>query len=145
MNQKLKAYSIFFFIMCFLRCSPSVQADFAIYYATFQELTHKNPWSISIQFEDNMPGTMVGVCFRGQGKILIDRKFWDKHPSHLMREMVVAHELGHCLLERDHEHGTVLTIEGNIPSSLMQTELFSETIFNKHKKQYYLELVTRRF
>lgn len=50
-------------------------------------------------------GNVAGVCHYGgygSNHIEIDENFWNK-ASHLRREMIVFHELGHCYLDRAHE------------------------------------------
>ena len=47
----------------------------------------------------------VGQCksySNGSKQVVIDQFFWNR-ASHLEREYVVFHELGHCILDRDHD------------------------------------------
>lgn len=50
-------------------------------------------------------GNVVGTCSYGgrtnKRDVIIDESFWNR-ASYLYREYVVFHELGHCILERDH-------------------------------------------
>ncbi|MFK7979626.1 MAG: putative metallopeptidase, partial [Saprospiraceae bacterium] len=44
----------------------------------------------------------IGLCATtGERQIVIDEKFW-KRSSELSKELIVFHELGHCVLERNH-------------------------------------------
>lgn len=57
--------------------------------------------TISAIDEDNV----AGQCFfhsQSPNHIVIDQEFWNS-ASHLLREMVVFHELGHCYLGRGHK------------------------------------------
>ena len=50
-------------------------------------------------------GNVVGTCsyggFQNHRDVVVDRSFWNR-ASHLYREYIVFHELGHCYLFRDH-------------------------------------------
>lgn len=88
---------------------------------------------------------VAGQCTYGShvADVVIDKEFWGSVPFHLVREMVVFHELGHCYLNRGHKEkvnadGTCASI---MRSGLMECtdnyradtrdeyldELFSET------------------
>jgi hypothetical protein len=43
----------------------------------------------------------VGLCYPNSKHIVIDANFWNT-ASHYSRELIVFHELGHCLLGRNH-------------------------------------------
>ena len=50
-------------------------------------------------------GTTVGQCQtsdQGNKRVFIDRAFWESF-DHYEREFIVFHELGHCVLDRDHD------------------------------------------
>jgi hypothetical protein len=54
--------------------------------------------------KDNDADPTVGVCSTfsdGAERIMIDREFWDSSDNY-GREELLFHELGHCLLKRDH-------------------------------------------
>jgi len=49
-------------------------------------------------------GSVVGICSRNAvNEILIDQNFWDRS-SHLSKELIVFHELGHCYLNKVHNN-----------------------------------------
>lgn len=51
---------------------------------------------------------VAGQCTYGaqiDNEITIDQGFWEDFPQHLIREMVIFHELGHCYLDRGHREG----------------------------------------
>ena len=65
---------------------------------------------------------VAGQCTQGEGtvsQILIDSKVWRAY-THLQKEAVVFHELGHCVLKRGHRDDQDL--EGNC-LSLMESGL----------------------
>lgn len=53
-------------------------------------------------------------------------------------EQVIFHELGHCILFRDHSGGVDITIGG--PSSMMYPGLIDQTIYLNHRHQYLDEM-----
>lgn len=67
---------------------------------------------------------VIGVCLYApdQGRIIIDRSFWNSAPDEY-RKMVIYHELGHCVLGREHNPLTELVVNGTwraeLPMSIM--------------------------
>lgn len=62
-------------------------------------------YQISMNFSD-LPGDMAGVCTRfdnGYRRILIDKEYWNASVESL-RISLIAHELGHCDLNRGHSN-----------------------------------------
>ncbi len=55
---------------------------------------------IDVQFGD-LPAPQVGVCYSGQLRVVVDQRVWDTYDSY-RREVVIYHELGHCLLGKGH-------------------------------------------
>lgn len=51
--------------------------------------------------EDNVAGTCSYAHRRSDKEIVLDKDFWDR-ASTAYREYIVFHELGHCVLGRDH-------------------------------------------
>lgn len=70
-------------------------------------LSHKGTglrYDIPIQFA-TLSGNTVGVCTRwstGERQIQIDQDYWDNYLDEGEKYEVIAHELGHCDLNRDH-------------------------------------------
>lgn len=90
---------------------------------------------ITIDFAD-LEESAVGVCETGvdNNKIFIDKKYWIDMPQD--REQIMAHELGHCLLNLEHND----LYKNNYPVSLMDSVIFSSSIFIQHRDYYYDEL-----
>jgi hypothetical protein len=79
---------------------------------------------IPMQFTD-LSGSTVGLCTRwssGERQIQIDKQYWDGLDEGSRYE-VIAHELGHCDLNRDH----ISTFANGRPTSVMYPYLFSLT------------------
>ena len=54
---------------------------------------------LQITFQDNLEDTLAAFC--SNGAIAINRKFWETRDD-TNRETMIFHELGHCILHRDH-------------------------------------------
>lgn len=77
----------------------------------------------------------LGHCewVRGVPTVVIDPVAWNENKKR--RELVIFHEFGHCVLDREHCEGT--NPEG-YPNSVMAMISFDPDIYNSHK-QYYLQ------
>lgn len=82
------------------------------YFETFKQKAFENGFLVDyesanitaeLKFIDQ--GSVAGTCSTNGHDlrhITIDQSFWNQ-ASHLLKEMVVFHELGHCILGRGHE------------------------------------------
>lgn len=86
--------------------------------------------------EENIAGTCsVGgrTTFRD---VVVDQSFWE-NSSHLSREFIVFHELGHCFLGRDH---TEDCLDNRTYASLMRSGLGScRDNYNFSTRDFYLD------
>ncbi len=90
---------------------PNVQEELWIYFTRFEveaaergEDIDLNSLSLTAAIEELHPDDVAGVCnynSRNPNHIGIDESFWNSASSR-WREMVVFHELGHCVLGRGH-------------------------------------------
>lgn len=98
----------------------------------------ENPTKITdleIRFAD-LEQPQIGLCSRWIGSpplIEIDRTYWSKANS-VEKEVVMLHELGHCVLRRDHLR--TLNADGE-PISIMYPNN-STSFFYLAAKRYYL-------
>ncbi|MEL7376951.1 MAG: hypothetical protein AAFN65_08335 [Bacteroidota bacterium] len=87
---------------------------------------------------------LAGICNHiGGDSALIDRAYWDEIDE-VKREMLVYHELGHCLLSR--EHSSDLILDQSLNASLMRANtLFSGfmDIYSPYWYKYYLDELFR--
>lgn len=95
--------------------------------------------SVSFAFGSFFGGT-IGMCsYSGsRGKVTLSSSAWSRG-SNTFKEMLVFHELGHCLLGRGHKNST--HSDGR-PESLMRSSLFSEKTYNANRDGYLKELFT---
>jgi len=84
-------------------------------------------------------GSVAGTCTtngRDLRHIAIDQSFWNRS-STLLREMVVFHELGHCILGRGHEEGQ---FDNGICRSIMRSGLGScSDAYTPQNRAYFIE------
>jgi hypothetical protein len=130
-------------IGCGQQPQRSTNKEFIPYIERFTRATTITP-DISINF--NKLEDYVGVCFifnNGQRKIEIDAQFWDEADD-LTREELLFHELGHCVLNRDHD--LTLTSHSdydyNFPNSIMYPYVFGGAPFYEQFKDHYWEELT---
>jgi len=106
--------SILMLIMsnCTKQSDNEIEAELKIHFDTFVTEAEAHDMDISLDQIDigayvaniEQRGTL-GQCKSysdGSKQIVIDQSFWNS-ASELEREYVVFHELGHCLLGRDHD------------------------------------------
>jgi len=90
---------------------PNVAEELWDYFAQFEEEAAQRGESIDLRslgltatIEELHPEDVAGVCnysSRNPNHIGIDETFWNRAADN-WREMVVFHELGHCVLARGH-------------------------------------------
>ena len=76
----------------------------------------------------------VGICYYVTGNIEIDREYWNTH-GEAAKEELIFHELGHCVLGREHNEHMI----GDCPASIMYPTL-TPGCYKKHKDYYIKEL-----
>ena len=90
-------------------------------------------YEIPIQFA-KLEGDVVGLCTRwstGYRQIEVDEEFW-KGAQDLEKFELIAHEMGHCDLNRDHVDETY---EDGSPVSIMHPNVF---MLYLHNINYYM-------
>ena len=89
----------------------------------------------------------AGVCYYwliGSNEIKINQKYWN-NASDMQREQLIFHELGHCILNRDHDDSHV-DIQGFMcPNSIMRSWAFNyfeiQYCYNKDYDHYIGDLL----
>jgi hypothetical protein len=97
--------------------------------------------SLRVRFGQVAPDEL-GRCSEADGIALvtIDEKKWERL-NEMARESLVFHELGHCLLARDHV--TEWLPDESRPRSLMNEYLVSGKVYSSHQQAYLEELFRR--
>ncbi len=111
--------------------NTSVDPAFVDYKHRF-ERHYGKPVSVGINFGEME--NAVGVCYYVTGNIEIDKDYWDS-VGESAREELIFHELGHCVLNKEHNEYMM----GDCPASIMYPEL-TPGCYDKHKEYYIKEL-----
>lgn len=96
--------------------------------------------TVSLSFRSFF-GATVGMCsFNSSGRNHVDlsSSAWQRG-SNTFREMLVYHELGHCLLGRGHKNSKLTSGQ---PESLMNSWMFDERTYLANRDYYLKELFT---
>lgn len=94
---------------------------------------------ISAEIAEIPEDHVAGTCTYGHnhpGHIVIDKPFWEQAPEN-WKEMIIFHELGHCVLHRDHRDGAY---SNGACLSIMRSGL-GNCIDNYHQatREFYLD------
>jgi hypothetical protein len=137
-------------------CGPAVQVDQAqpVPYAGIgiddafftQVLAFEAEWghqvtNVDMFFVDRINGPEAGTCFyydepKYQRAIRIDREVWDQWESPEFREILIMHELSHCVLNRGHD--SFFTKNG-CARSIMNPNVGNVLPCYKKWRQYYID------
>lgn len=133
----------------------TVDATLKPYLDTFLKYANQNgrafeTLNLDMTFSESMPpsnngGSVIGYCQRSSGykRVVIKISYWNS-ASVSDREQLVFHELGHCLLNLDHND----TVEvapfwnnpyyqaNNVPSSIMNTFHFDSGLYSGNRGEY---------
>lgn len=140
------AFFILFFLFGATHCAPvqhKKHVDIAaatlplVQIWTYEAAAHGRNFHIDdlvLEFGRTSPDA-IGQCFRQAGAtsvVLISADYW-KYASGPEKEIVVFHELGHCLLNYDHMNA----VDSNgMPASIMNWQMFSGAYYNSNREQY---------
>jgi hypothetical protein len=125
-----------------------IDPEFRDVYNAFQHeaiLHHKslNYANLTIEmYEPRVQDDVNGYCeLSGDSAppyIAIKRSKWNSVDAY-GKEALLFHELGHCILHRDHINGLIRDSNGHlIPQSIMYPYSFASTIY-KDYREYYLD------
>jgi hypothetical protein len=136
--------------------NPGVNGAFREHVAKFEELSGINV-TLSIQFEPQLKRNLAGVCkkyWNDKRVIVISREVWDyiadafnPDEAHGLHELIVFHELGHCVFGWGHNSTMTTRYEAlplggflsySSPESLMYPSLFLN--YHKHREDYRKEV-----
>lgn len=90
--------------------------------------TFKNQYKISVTLPvyfstNNMQDEWAAACFvynDGFREIKVNPYWWYKF-NYEQQEMLIFHELGHCIFDREHDNST----NGKCPTSIMRSYMFT--------------------
>lgn len=117
-----------------------IHPDLAEYYSRFLDEANKRgvrvySGPIIIKFVGELEGTVIGRCdsYLHKREVLIESSFWNTSNEY-DREILVFHELGHCLLDQDHRDHRIGTRHASI---MNPTQIW--WIFYKEYREEYLD------
>jgi len=119
--------------------------EFSPYVQRFAKYSQQRGRAVSADISvvyGNLKGSHLGMCDEGflrSSHVEINREAW-RTASEATREMMLFHELGHCLLGRSHSDGVAKLKSATIPSSVMATHGVSGLIYQKFQDYYLNEL-----
>lgn len=135
-------------VLVSIGCAQTPNPQFSIngfesYYDTFVGNTNKPTNNLIIKFGDlsstDTPSTdEIGLCvWSYTPTVTIDLNYWTT-ASEDDRQELIDHELGHCILLRQHRNDSLSN--GN-PASIMNAYHFSGFYMQQNATYYYNELV----
>jgi hypothetical protein len=124
----------------------NINSELAPFFITFQEEARRygleidyESSNVTAQLEQINNGNVAGTCTTNGHNlrdIVIDQSFWDR-ASPLLREMVIFHELGHCVLGRGHFEGQ---FNNGVCQSIMRSGLGScIDAYNANNRDYFID------
>lgn len=144
MNTKLILFCIFFLTSCsFARAK--YRPDLAVHVLEFEK--HCNcKVNIPIYFLKIQRDSTIGLCFGFKQSILfryivLDSDYWEKADNY-EKESLVFHELGHCILNKDHSTEMISSYYflDYRPKSIMHPYSFFQ--YRYYRDDYIKELFT---
>ncbi|MEZ4884363.1 MAG: hypothetical protein R3E32_06445 [Chitinophagales bacterium] len=125
---------------------PNVAEELWVYFARFEKEAAErgqtidlNSLNLTAAIEELHPDDVAGVCnynSRNPNHIGIDQTFWNRAASR-WREMVVFHELGHCVLGRGHREDN---FDNNLCVSIMRSGTGTcRDAYQSSTRDYYLD------
>lgn len=121
--------------------------EFESYVQRFEELAKENGHPVEVadiriaKGEPNPDNDAVlGECNKGSDhppEIIVDEGYWES-ANETEREILMMHELGHCVLGRTHKDDW--NEDEDRPDSLMSTFNLNDHLYDDHYEEYIAEL-----
>lgn len=149
----MKEVTFFFSLIFIIGCTyiePAQEAEITtneldIYLQRFEDEAQQRQFQINldeIELETTIQEIdekgVAGICHYSSAhpnRITIDKTFWD-NASEFMKEMVVFHELGHCVLGRGHREDA--TSRGFCKSIMQSGTGTCNLAYNSENRTYYI-------
>lgn len=102
----------------------------------FEETTQVVVPEMPVIFEDLVPEVVAWCILDNPRYISVDKKRW-KGYSKADKEMLILHELGHCVLNYKHLEGTiVISGQWRYPASIMSPYMFDDAVYRRYRHLY---------
>jgi len=123
-------------------CGRLDLGEFAPYVQRFEAEGQARGWDVQVTNLvvklGDLPDGMYGICHHGlTPEIEVSRAYWPGATEE-QREILLFHELGHCILER--EHGGEAGRLDDRPSSLMAKGMVQDWAWKTYRTEYLDEL-----
>lgn len=160
--MKSKAIAVALILPLTIACAPerektskklgSIHASLRPYVDQFEAMYGAPVTGINFSFK-SLEGSVIGQCWRWSNpdivrEIYVDPEYWNTPDLPEEQKIgLVFHEIGHCLLDRDHTSDRMLfqpevyPYPVRVPSSLMYPYNFYSVFYNPLKTYYYTELM----
>ena len=150
-NNHLLLFLVLFFLSCQKEKIQLVPSEFEPYVDEFFHQAqlrgydiYKKDFDFSITLEDIEDPTADGLCYFDGNRIVIDEPSWIRK-NEQEKEFIIFHELGHCLLDRNHRK--VKTTNNECYSYMRGRDRdideddfsCSLNLYSKEWKKYYLD------
>jgi hypothetical protein len=143
----MKSALLAFFLVCATGCGGHLQIEgFEDYVHGFERDAKKYGYELEIQnlvitWSERLQGSTVGLCTRGPVPFIeIKKSYWDLIKSG-ERKILIYHELGHCILMRDHTASSFVNKDKFVlPGSIMHPYILSGFYFEQNEDYYLKEL-----
>lgn len=116
--------------------------EFEKYVTKFEQEFNVDTFNIPIHFK-KLDGAEVGMCYLFQFKywrsIAISKEFWDD-ASDTEKELLIYHELGHCVMELEHDNTLYNIGLYNIHNSIMNEYIIPEVFYINFREHYIEDL-----
>ncbi len=126
--------------------NSNIPPSLAPFFSTFKEkaldnglIVNYSEANVTAEIKLINEGSVVGSCSTNGHDlrhIIIDLSFWNQ-ASHLVKEMVIFHELGHCILDRGHKESS---FANGICRSIMRSGLGScRDAYISENRDYFIQ------
>jgi len=138
---------VIIFFSCEKKKEPVIPAEVEEYVSSFFNDARDNglniyldDYDLTIEFSELEDAD--GVCNSSNNTIHIDSSEWHERMTETNRKWLIYHELGHCILEREHDSGVFENGECKsiMHSHISNSECFTNFISNSWQKYYIKEL-----
>jgi hypothetical protein len=88
-------------------------------------------------------GSLAGICYENSNKVFIDPGYWQSPEfSAIKRQNLILHELGHCVLGREHDQSKtyIRSAKSFKPNSIMYPKILNDDEYLSKINQYDDEL-----
>ena len=115
-----------------------IESAFKSYVEEFERLC-KCKVEFDMIFSELFLKKYVGVCLKPIGIVAIRESYW-KNLHAYEKELLIFHELGHCVLNRDHDKSDKMMDFHKIRASMMYPRMLNQWDYQSYRDYYLKEL-----